>query len=157
MTNNIEQRLKDLGIEIPNSTPPAANYIAYKQVGNLLYISGQTAKDKGELKFAGKVGSDYGADKAYDAAKLCGLNVIGQVKAALGGDLGQIKSCVKLTVYVNSTSDFKDHAKVANGASDLMIEIFKEKGRHIRAAIGCNSLPSDSLVEVDAIFEVEHA
>lgn len=157
MTGNIEQRLKDLGIEISNSNPPAANYARYKQVGNLLYISGQTAKDKGELKFSGKAGSDYGVDEAYDAAKLCGLNVIGQVKAALGGNLDRVKSCVKLTVYVNSTSDFKDHAKVANGTSDLMVEIFEGDGRHTRAAVGCNSLPSDSLVEVDGIFEIKHA
>jgi enamine deaminase RidA (YjgF/YER057c/UK114 family) len=157
MTNNIEQRLKKLGIKIPDINAPAANYVAYKQVGNLLYISGQTAKYNGELKFIGKAGNDYGIDESYEAAKLCCLNVIGQVKEALKGNLNRVKSCVKLTVYVNSIPSFTEHPKIANGASDLMVKIFEEKGKHTRVTVGCNSLPSDSLVEIDAIFEVEHA
>ena len=139
-----------------NNNPPAGNYIATKQVSNLLYIAGQTAKYEGKLKFTGKVGVDHGVDTAYAAAKLCALNMINHVKATLKS-LDRVKSCIKLTVYINSADHFTEHAKVANGASDLIIKIFKEKGQHVRSAIGCNSLPSDSLIAVDAIFEIDDA
>ena len=151
------QQLKEQNITISKANVPAANYVPYKQIGNLLYISGQTAKLNGEMKFAGKADSPASTKRVYDAARLCGLNIISQVNSALDGGLDKVKSCIRLNVYINSTSDYNEYAKAANGASDLMVEIFKERGKHTRIAVGSNNLPSDSLVEIDAIFEVEHA
>lgn len=150
----IENRLKELNIEIPESNPPAANYIPYKVVNNLVHISGQIAIANGEIKFKGKVGRDLDLEQGQEAAKVCAINVLSQLKQACDGDLNRVKSCVRLGVYVNSTEDFTKQPLVANGASDLMVEIFGEKGQHTRAAIGCPSLPRDTAVEVDAIFEI---
>jgi len=150
-------QLKEQNITIPKANAPAANYVPYKRVGQLLYFSGQTAKLNGKVKFSGKADSPASTKKAYDAARLCGLNIISQLNAALDGGLDKVKSCVRLNVYINSTTSYNEHAKAANGASDLMVEIFKERGKHTRTATGSNNLPSDSLVEIDAIFEVESA
>ncbi|MDB2414373.1 RidA family protein [Rickettsiales bacterium] len=153
--SDIENRLKELGIELPESNLPAANYIPYYKTGNLIFIAGQTAKYNGKLEYAGKAGDKYSLEEAQKAARLCGLNILFQLKQALEGDLGKVKHCVRLGVFVNSTDDFCGQAKVANGVSDLMVDVFADKGKHVRTTVSSNSLPSHSTVEVDAIFEID--
>ena len=139
---------------MPEAKAPAGNYVATKVVGKLLYISGQISIDeKGEL-IKGKVGKDLDTDKAYQAAKRCGLSIITQAKNACNGELSKIKSCIKLTGFVNSTETFTEQPKVINGASDLMASIFGDSGMHTRAAVSTNSLPLGVAVEIDAIFEL---
>jgi enamine deaminase RidA (YjgF/YER057c/UK114 family) len=151
---NFEDKIKELQIELPEAKAPVGSYVATKIVGNLLYISGQISMNsKGEL-IKGKVGKDLTTDEAYKAAERCGLSIVAQVKKACDGDLSKIKSCVKLTGFVNSTKDFTEQPKVINGASDLIASIFAEAGMHTRAAVSTNSLPLGVSVEVDAIFEL---
>ena len=151
---NFEDKIKELQIELPEAKAPVGSYVATKIVGNLLYISGQISMNsKGEL-IKGKVGKDLTTDEAYKAAERCGLSIVAQVKKACNGDLLKIKSCVKLTGFVNSTEDFTEQPKVINGASDLIASIFAEAGMHTRAAVSANSLPLGVSVEVDAIFEL---
>ena len=151
---NFEDKIKELQIELPEAKAPVGSYVATKIVGNLLYISGQISMNsKGEL-IKGKVGKDLTTDEAYRAAERCGLSIVAQVKKACDGDLSKIKSCVKLTGFVNSTEDFTEQPKVINGASDLIASIFTEAGMHTRAAVSANSLPLGVSVEVDAIFEL---
>ena len=152
--NIVEKKLEELGIKLPDPKKPVGAYAASTIVGNLLYISGQISiNDKGDL-IKGKVGKDLNIDQGYEAAKRCGLAIISQVKKACNNDLSKIKSCVKLTGYVNSTDDFKDQPKVINGASEIIAKVFDDKGLHTRAAISSNSLPLGVAVEVDAIFEI---
>ena len=151
---NFEKKIKDLNINLPEAKAPVGNYVATKIVGKLLYISGQISIDeKGEL-IKGKVGKELDTEQAYQAAKRCGLSIISQAKNACEGDLSKIKSCIKLTGFVNSIDSFTDQPKVINGASDLMASIFGEAGMHTRAAVSTNSLPLGVAVEVDAIFEL---
>ena len=151
---NFEDKIKELQIELPEAKAPVGSYVATKIIGNLLYISGQISMNsKGEL-IKGKVGKDLTTDEAYKAAERCGLSIVAQVKKACNGDLSKIKSCVKLTGFVNSTEDFTEQPKVINGASDLIASIFAEAGMHTRAAVSANSLPLGVSVEVDAIFEI---
>ena len=151
---NFEDKIKELRIELPEAKAPVGSYVATKMVGKLLYISGQISMNsKGEL-IKGKVGKDLTTDEAYKAAERCGLSIVAQVKKACDGDLSKIKSCVKLTGFVNSTEDFTEQPKVINGASDLIASIFAEAGMHTRAAVSANSLPLGVSVEVDAIFEL---
>ena len=151
---NFEDKIKELQIELPEAKAPVGSYVATKIVGKLLYISGQISMNsKGEL-IKGKVGKDLTTDEAYKAAERCGLSIVAQVKKACNGDLSKIKSCVKLTGFVNSTEDFTEQPKVINGASDLIASIFTEAGMHTRAAVSANSLPLGVSVEVDAIFEL---
>ena len=151
---NFEDKIKELQIELPEAKAPVGSYVATKIVGNLLYISGQISMNsKGEL-IKGKVGKDLTTDEAYRASERCGLSIVAQVKKACDGDLSKIKSCVKLTGFVNSTEDFTEQPKVINGASDLIASIFAEAGMHTRAAVSANSLPLGVSVEVDAIFEL---
>ena len=151
---SFEDNLKKLNITLPDAKAPAGNYVATKIIGKLLYISGQISiNEKGEL-IKGKVGKDLNTDMAYQAAKRCGLSIITQAKNACNGDLSKIKSCVKLTGFVNSTDEFIEQPKVINGASDLMASIFGEVGMHTRAAVSTNSLPLGVAVEIDAIFEL---
>ena len=151
---NFEDKIKELQIELPEAKAPVGSYVATKIVGNLLYISGQISMNsKGEL-IKGKVGKDLTTDEAYKAAERCGLSIVAQVKKACNGDLSKIKSCVKLTGFVNSTEDFTEQPKVINGASELIASIFGEAGMHTRAAVSANSLPLGVSVEVDAIFEL---
>ena len=151
---NFEDKIKELQIELPEAKAPVGSYVATKIVGKLLYISGQISMNsKGEL-IKGKVGKDLTTDEAYKAAERCGLSIVAQVKKACNGDLSKIKSCVKLTGFVNSTEDFTEQPKVINGASDLIASIFGEAGMHTRAAVSANSLPLGVSVEVDAIFEL---
>jgi enamine deaminase RidA (YjgF/YER057c/UK114 family) len=151
---NIEDKIKELNIKLPEAKAPAGNYVATKIIGKLLYISGQISIDeKGEL-IKGKVGKNLKTEDGYEAAKRCGLSIISQVKKACDNDLSKIKSCVKLTGFVNSTEDFTEQPKVINGASDLIVLVFGDAGMHTRAAVSTNSLPLGVLVEVDAIFEL---
>ena len=151
---NFEEKIKELQIELPEAKAPVGSYVATKIVGNLLYISGQISMNsKGEL-IKGKVGKDLTTDEAYKAAERCGLSITAQVKKACDGDLSKVKSCIKLTGFVNSTEDYIEQPKVINGASDLIASIFGEAGMHTRAAVSANSLPLGVSVEVDAIFEL---
>ena len=148
------KKLKELNIQLPEPKDPVGAYVASRIAGNLLYISGQISiDDKGNL-IKGKVGKDLNVDQGYEAAKRCGLAIISQVKKACNDDLSKVKSCIKLTGYVNSTDDFKDQPKVINGASEIIAKVFDDKGLHTRAAISSNSLPLGVAVEVDAIFEI---
>ena len=151
---NFEDKIKELQIELPEAKAPVGSYVATKIVGNLLYISGQISMNsKGEL-IKGKVGKDLTTDEAYKAAERCGLSIVAQVKKACDGDLSKVKSCIKLTGFVNSTEDYIEQPKVINGSSDLIASIFGEAGMHTRAAVSANSLPLGVSVEVDAIFEL---
>ena len=151
---NFEENLKKLNIILPEAKAPVGNYVATKIVGKLLYISGQISIDQNGDLIKGKVGKDLDSDKAYQAAKRCGLSIITQAKNACGGDLSKIKSCIKLTGFVNSTETFIEQPKVVNGASDLLASIFGDAGMHTRAAVSANSLPLGVAVEIDAIFEL---
>ncbi|MEM7122952.1 MAG: RidA family protein [Pseudomonadota bacterium] len=154
MTGQIDARLKELGIELPEAAAPAANYVPYVVSGNHVFVAGQITLLNGELKYQGKVGQDFSVDEGYQAARLCALNILAQVKAACGGDLDKVKRCVRLGGFVNANGDFHDHPKVINGASDLMVEVLGDAGRHARAAVGAPALPLNVAVEVDAIFEI---
>jgi enamine deaminase RidA (YjgF/YER057c/UK114 family) len=152
--NSIDKKLETLGITIPDAPSPAANYIPYVISGNLVFIAGQVPFENGKINYTGKVGKDIDINKAKEVAKICGLNVISVLKNAVNGDLSKVKKCVKLGIFVSCTSDFHQQPEVANGASDLMVEIFGENGKHARFAVGANSLPRNVPVEVDAIFEI---
>ena len=151
---NYQENLNKLNLKLPEAKAPVGNYVATKIIGKLLFVSGQISiNEKGEL-IKGKVGKDLDVESGYDAAKRCGLSIISQIMKACNNDLTKIKSCVKLTGFVNSNDDFKDQPKVINGASDLIASIFGDAGIHTRAAVSVNSLPLGVAVEVDAIFEL---
>jgi enamine deaminase RidA (YjgF/YER057c/UK114 family) len=151
---NFEKKIKELKIVLPEPKSPVGSYVATKIVGKLLFISGQISiNEKGEL-IKGKIGQELSTEDGYNAAKRCGLSIISQVKNACNGDLSKVKSCVKLTGFVNSTDDFIEQPKVINGASDIIASIFGDAGMHTRAAVSTNSLPLGVSVEVDAIFEL---
>ena len=151
---NYENKLRELGISLPEAKAPVGNYVATKITGKLLFISGQISiNENGEL-IKGKIGKDLDTDAGYNAARRCALSIVAQVKKACNNDLSKIKSCIKLTGFVNSTDDFVEQPKVINGASDLIAEIFGDAGMHTRAAVSTNSLPLGVSVEVDAIFEL---
>ena len=149
-----EDNIKKLNIELPEPKGPVGAYIATKFSGNLLFISGQISINEKGVLIKGKLGQDLTTEEGYNAAKRCALSIISQAKYACGNDLSKIKSCVKLTGYVNSTNTFTEQPKVINGASELISTIFGDLGVHTRAAVSTNSLPLGVAVEVDAIFEV---
>jgi enamine deaminase RidA (YjgF/YER057c/UK114 family) len=151
---SFEENIKKLDIKLPNANPPVGSYVATKIVGKLLYISGQISIDENGELIKGKVGKELDVNAGYNAAKRCALSLISQAKKVCKDDLSKIKSCVKLTGFVNSTNDFTDQPKVINGASDLIVSVFGESGMHTRAAVSTNSLPLGVSVEVDAIFEL---
>jgi enamine deaminase RidA (YjgF/YER057c/UK114 family) len=151
---NYDDKITELKIKLPEAKAPVGSYVATKIVGKLLYVSGQTSIDSNGDLIKGKVGKELSTEDAYKAAERCGLSIIAQVKKACDGDLSKIKSCVKLTGFVNSTEDFIEQPKVINGASDLIASIFGDAGMHTRAAVSTNSLPLGVSVEVDAIFEL---
>ncbi len=149
-----EDNINKLKIKLPEAKAPVGNYVATRISGKMLFISGQISiNEEGQL-IKGKVGKDLDADAGYNAAKRCALSIVAQVKKACDNDLSKVKSCIKLTGFVNSTEDFTDQPKVINGASDLIVSIFGEAGIHSRAAVSTNSLPLGVSVEVDAIFEI---
>ena len=151
---SFDDKIKDLNITLPEAKAPVGNYVAAKTSGKMLFISGQISINENGQLIKGKVGKDLNTEAGYDAAKRCALSIIAQVKKACGNDLSKIKSCVKLTGFVNSTDDFTDQPKVINGASDLIASIFGDAGMHTRAAVSANSLPLGVAVEIDAIFEL---
>lgn len=153
MTGTIEARLAELGIELPAAPNPVANYVPYVVSGNLLLISGQISKAADGTVVTGALGRDVSIEAGQSAARLCALNILAQAKAALGS-LDRVGQVLRLTGFVNATPDFTDHPKVVNGASDLMVELLGDKGRHTRAAVGVSSLPLGSAVEVDAIIAI---
>ena len=152
--NNVYENLKNLKISLPEPKAPVGAYVATKIVGKLLFISGQVSIDKDTKLIIGKVGKDLDTKEGYKAAERCGLSIISHAKKACQGDLSKIKSCVKLTGFVNSSDDFIEQPMVINGASDIIAKVFGEQGQHTRAAISANSLPLGVAVEVDAIFEL---
>ena len=151
---SFEDNLKKLNITLPEAKAPVGNYVAAKTSGKMLFISGQISIDESGQLIKGKVGKDLDTDAGYDAAKRCALSIISQVKKACDNDLSKVKSCIKLTGFVNSTESFTEQPKVINGASDLIASVFGEAGMHTRAAVSTNSLPLGVSVEVDAIFEL---
>ena len=151
---NFDENIKKLNIILPEAKAPVGSYVATKIVGNLLFVSGQISMNSNGELIKGKVGKDLTTDEAYKAAERCGLSIVSQVKNACNGNLSKIKSCIKLTGFVNSTEGFIEQPKVINGASDLIASIFGEAGMHTRAAVSTNSLPLGVSVEVDAIFEI---
>ena len=149
-----DDKIKELKIELPEAKAPVGNYIATKISGKMLFISGQISIDENGQLIKGKVGKDLDTESGYNAAKRCALSIISQVKKACNDDLSKIKSCIKLTGFVNSTDDFTEQPKVINGASDIIASVFGDAGMHTRAAVSTNSLPLGVAVEVDAIFEI---
>ena len=150
-----DENIKKLKIKLPEAKAPVGNYVATKIIGNMLFVSGQISIDENGQLIKGKVGKDLDTDAAYNAAKRCALSIISQVKKACNEDLTKVKSCIKLTGFVNSIDDFTDQPKVINGASDLIASVFGDSGMHTRAAVSTNSLPLGVSVEVDAIFELK--
>jgi enamine deaminase RidA (YjgF/YER057c/UK114 family) len=155
MASSIETRLKELGITLPPPGSPAGNYVPFVIVGNLAYMAGQVAREAGKMKYTGKVGRDISVEQGAEGARLCAVNLLAQLKVACGGDLDRVERCVRLGGFVNSPPDFLEHPKVVNGASDLMVEVFGERGQHARTAVGVAALPLDSAVEVEAIFQLK--
>ena len=151
---NISENLKKLNIEIPDAPAPVGAYVAYKVIKNLVYISGQLPIDINGKMIKGKIGKELSLEDGQKAAKLCVINILAQVKKAVGGDLDKIKNCVKITGFVNSTDDFTDQPKVINPASETLSIVFGEAGKHARAAVSTSSLPLGAAVEIDAIFEI---
>ena len=152
---NYNQKLNELKINLPKAADPVGSYVASKISGKMLFISGQISIDENGQLIKGKVGKDLNTEEGYKAAKRCALSIVAQVKKACNDDLSTIKSCIKLTGFVNSTDDFVEQPKVINGASDLIASIFGDAGMHTRAAVSTNSLPLGVSVEVDAIFELK--
>ena len=151
---SFEDNLNKLNIKLPDAKAPVGNYVATKVSGKMLFISGQISIDENGQLIKGKIGKDLDIDAGYNAAKRCALSIVAQVNKACNNDLSKIKSCIKLTGFVNSTDEFVDQPKVLNGASDLIASIFGDSGMHTRAAVSVNSLPLGVSVEVDAIFEL---
>jgi len=151
---SFEENLAKENIKLPKAAQPVGSYVAFKKVGKLLYISGQISIDESGNLIKGKLGKDLKTEDGYNAAVRCAINIIAQTKNACDGDLSKIKSCIKLTGFVNSTDDFTEQAKVINGASDTIVKIFGDSGIHTRVAVSANSLPLGVAVEVDAIFEL---
>ena len=151
---SVEEKIKQLNIEIPKSPKPVGAYVAFRIVNKLVYISGQVSFDQNGNLIKGKVGSELSLEQGQEAAKACAINIISQLKSACEGDLEKVKSCIKINGYVNSTDNFLDQPKVINAASELIVNVFGEKGKHARAAISVNSLPLGAAVEIESIFEI---
>ena len=152
---SINAKIKEQEIVLQEPATPVANYVGYNQINDILHISGQICIENGELKYKGKLGSDLTVAEGQQAARICAINILAQINKACDGDLNKVKKVVMLQIFVNSDNDFTDQALVANGASDLIAEIFGEKGKHARAAVSCNSLPLNTAVEVSATVQIE--
>ena len=151
---SIEEKIKQLNIEIPKSPKPVGAYVAFRIVNKLVYISGQVSFDQNGNLIKGRVGSELSLEQGQEAAKACAINIISQLKSACEGDLEKVKSCIKINGYVNSTDNFLDQPKIINAASELIVNVFGEKGKHARAAVSVNSLPLGAAVEIESIFEI---
>ena len=149
----VDARLAKLGIELPKPAPAWANYDPYVVSGHLVYVSGQLSQ-LGTVKYVGKLGAELSIEDGYKAARICGLNLLSQLKAACGGDLDRVARCLELGGFVNSAPDFYDQPKVLNGASDLLVEVLGSAGRHTRFAVGAAALPLNFAVEVKGVFEL---
>lgn len=154
MTNSIEARLKAANITLPQAASPVANYVPYVVTGNHVFISGQIPLENGAIAYTGKIGSEVSLEDGKKAARVCGINLVAQLKAACGGDLERVVRVVKLGAFIACSNDFAQQPEVANGASDLMVEVFGDAGRHARSAVGVNVLPRNVSAEVDGIFEI---
>ena len=154
MTGRIEARLKELDIELPQASAPAANYVPFVRTGDLLFVAGQLPIWNGERRFAGKLGRELSIEEGQQAARICGLNLLAQVRNAVDGDLDRLLRCVRLGGFVNCTDSFVDQPQVVNGCSNLIVEVLGDQGRHARTAVGVNVLPFNLAVEVDGVFEV---
>jgi len=155
MSHSLKDRLSELGIDLPQAAPkPGANFLPVKRVGNLLYVSGQVPVRDGVDQYVGKLGRNVTIEDGQAAARLCAVNLLAQVDRAIEGDLSRLAGCVRLGGFVNATEDFTDHPKVINGASDLVVAVLGEAGRHTRAAVGCVSLPRNVAVELEGVFEL---
>lgn len=155
MAGSIDAKLKGLGIEVPEPAAPVANYVPFVAVGKLVFISGQVPLVDGKPQYIGKVGTTFSVEEGQQAARICAINLIAQMRAAAGGDLDKVKRVVRLGGFVNSTPDFTQQPSVVNGASDVMVEVFGDKGKHCRTAVSAGALPLDVAVEVDAVIELE--
>ena len=151
---NFDDKIKELKIKLPEAKPPVGNYVATKVTGKMLFVSGQISIDENGQLIKGKVGKDLDTEAGYNAAKRCALSIIAHVKKACDNDLSKVKSCIKLTGFVNSTDEYTDQPKVVNGASDLIAAVFGNSGMNARAAVSTNGLPLGVSVEVDAMFEL---
>ena len=154
MSGTVEARLSSLGIELPVPAAPIANYVPFTISGTLVVVSGQICVWNGERRHVGKLGAEIAIPEGQEAARLCALNILAQLKVAAGGDLDRVKRCLRLGGFVNCTPDFTDMPQIVNGASDLMVAVFGDAGRHARTAVGVGSLPGGVAVEVDAMFEL---
>jgi enamine deaminase RidA (YjgF/YER057c/UK114 family) len=155
MPGKIDARLKELKIELPAASTPAANYVPFVRTGNLVVMAGQIPVWNGERRYIGKLGREFSVEQGQEAARLCALNLIAQLRVACDGDLDRVQRCVRLGGFVNCVADFTQSPLVVNGASDLIVQLLGDAGKHARTAIGTNVLPLDVAVEVDAIFEVK--
>ncbi len=151
----INKRLAEIGLTLPTPMKPVANYVPWVRTGNLVYVSGQGAVVDGKILYQGQVGDTVSLDDAVKSARGCAVNILAQIRDACGGDLDRVNRVVKLVGFVNATPTFTDHPKVINGASDLMVDVFGDKGRHARSAVGSPSLPFNLSVEVEAVVEIE--
>jgi enamine deaminase RidA (YjgF/YER057c/UK114 family) len=154
MGKRVEERLKELSIELPQPSKPGANYVPFVRTGNLVFVTGQLSQWNGERRLVGKVGREFSADEGKQAARLCALNVLALLRVAVDGDLDRVVRCVRIAGYVNSVPDFVGQSQVMNGASDVFVEVLGEAGRHARMAVGVSALPYDVAVEVEGCFEV---
>lgn len=154
MPNTFDEHLQALGIELPQPSRPGANYDPYVRTGALIFITGQLSQWNGERRFIGKLGQEFALEEGQAAARLCALNVVAHLRAALDGQLERVSRCVRIAGYVNSTPDFHGQSQVMNGASNLFLELFGEAGRHTRMAVGVSALPYNVAVEVEGVFEV---
>lgn len=152
---SLKDKLAGLGLELPQAAAPAANYVPFVTIGNTVFVAGQIPFLNGEQMHLGRLGENLTIEQGVEAAKACALNILAQANASVDGDWSRVKRCVKLGGYVNCTSDFNDHPKVINGASDLVVAAMGEAGKHARFAVGAPSLPLGVAVEIDAIFEIE--
>ena len=151
---NVAKKLSELNIQLPAAPDPVGAYVAFKKVGNMLFISGQLPIGSDGKIIKGKIGKELTLEDGQKASKLCVINILAQAKKAMDGDLDKIKNCIKITGFVNSSNDFKDQPKVINPASETLSKVFGTKGKHARAAVSVNSLPLGVAVEIDAIFEI---
>ncbi len=150
----VEERLRALGVELPEPSRPGANYVPAVRSGDLLFLTGQLSQWNGERRFVGKLGRDFGVEEGRQAARLCALNLIAHLRQALDGDLDRVARCVRIAGYVNSVPEFTGQSQVVNGASDLFVDVFGEAGRHTRMAVGVSALPYDVAVEVEGVFAI---
>lgn len=154
MTVSLAEKLTELGLTLPEVSLPAANYLPCTIANNTLYVSGQLPVLDGKMQYVGKVGRDFSIEQGQDCARICGVNILAHVRNTLGGDFARVKRLIRLGVFVNAPDDFTDHPKVANGVSDLMVNLFGDNGKHARFAVGVSGLPFGVAVEVDATFEL---